>query len=163
MSKSEEEIKNELMQMDENIVRAMGYLRNYEKDILNYIAEVVSSVCNVDKERMMSDDRTLPVTQSRWLFWYAYRYMTSYTYERISEETSRECTKQYTAVGVSVGTNKMSVMIEQEPIWKKRWGVVRRIIKLINDDDDTEREAHTITIQVPRELKGQITIKIQEV
>lgn len=162
MSKSDEEIRKDISKIDKKIADAVECLRNYDMDVFEYIADVVASVCNVDVCRMLSDDRTMQIVQARWLYWFAYRYLTNSTYERISEETSCGASKQYTYAGVGIGINKMSAMIAEDPVWRRRWGVVKRVLKLINEEEEKTFN-HIITIQVPKEIKDKITIKIQEV
>jgi len=163
MSKNDDEIREDLAKIEKKIENAIDSLGEYDNDIVQYIAEIVSSVCNVDIQRMLSNDRMLPVVHARWLYWYAYRSLTKHTYGRISEDTSQRCTKKYTEAGVGIGINKMSAMIDQDPVWRKRWGVVKRVVKLINEEEEGETFNSTITIQVPKELRDKITFKIQEV
>lgn len=162
MSKSDEEIRKDISKIDKKIADAVECLRNYDMDVFEYIADVVASVCNVDVCKMLSNDRSAQNVQARWLYWYTYRYLTGFTYERISEETSNSITKQYTYAGIGIGINKMSVMIAEDPLWKRRWGVVKRVANLINEEEEKTFN-HVLTIQIPKELKDKITIKIQEV
>ena len=56
--------------------------------------------------------------------------------------------------------NKSEENIEQEPIWKKRWMVLKKIIKLRNQD--VNNGDNVIVINIPRELKEYIKIEIKE-
>lgn len=54
----------------------------------------------------------------------------------------------------------MSMMIENESLWKRRWTIIKRIIKLREQEDDYIDK--TIVIQVPKTLKGKINITIKD-
>lgn len=112
---------------------ACAALRGYENDIQNYLAHIVASLCNVDVKDMLTDCNTLGVSQARWLYWYAYRLMTHNTYNKISEQTSKYYGKRFTQAAVANGITKISQIIEKEPIWEKRWMVVKKIIKQQQD------------------------------
>lgn len=161
MNKSDEEIKAEWQSIEERIEYALSCLLGFEKDVQVYLAKCVASLCDVAEEKMLSDCNTVYVAQARWLYWYAYRYMTNETYEKIADNTERMCGKRFTKQGVASSINKMSALIENEPVWKKRWAIIKRIIKLRDVDNDKKAD-NTITINIPKELREQITIKIQE-
>ena len=144
---TEEEIKNELADNERIAMKCVcDTLLNYEGRVRNYLADFVASLCNVEKEKMFSENNSLDVAQARWLFWYAYRYMTGETYEKI---------ETFTKVGVASSVNKMSVMIEQQPIWKKRWTIVKRIIRITNSliDENTEEP---IKIIIPKNANVEL-------
>jgi hypothetical protein len=104
---------------------------------------------------MFSNDSHLDVAQARCLFWYAYRYMTNETYEKIGKLSSELYGKAFTKVAVAESVNKMNIMIEQQPIWKKRWAIVRRIIKTQNEI--VFEPQIPVTIAVPKNVV--LTIK----
>ena len=130
-------------------------LANYERCIRVYLAEFVASMCNVETERMFSNDSHLDVAQARWLFWYAYRYMTNETYEKIGKLSSELYGKTFAKVSVAESVNKMYNLIEQQPIWRKRWTIIKRIIKLQNEM--VFEPQVPITITVPKNV--EVTIK----
>ena len=51
-------------------------------------------------------------------------------------------------------------MIENESLWKRRWTIIKRIIKLREQEDDYIDK--TIVIQVPKTLKGKVNISIKD-
>ena len=153
---TEEEIKQELANNEQRMIECVcNALSNYELDMRTYLARFVSSLCDVEIERMLSDDNHLDVAQARWLFWYAYRYMTGETYEKIGKLSERIYGKSFTKVGVASSVNKMYTMIEQQPIWRKRWTIVKRIIKLQNEI--VFEPQIPITITIPKNV--ELTIK----
>lgn len=129
-------------------------VRDYEGNYVVFLAEFVASLCDVEKEKMFSSCNRLDVAQARWLYWYAYRYLTKETYEKIGIITERIHGKKFTKAGVASSVNKMSCMIDSEPIWRKRWAIVKRILK---GHDDMMQEPHVpITITVPRNVVANI-------
>ena len=153
---TEEEIKQELKENERVVMQCVcDTLLNYEGKIRTYLADFVASLCNVDRDRMFSESNSLDVAQARWLFWYAYRYMTNETYEKIGKLSGELYGKTFTKVGVAASVNKMYTLIEQQPIWRKRWTIIKRIIKLQNEMVFEPQVPVTITI--PKNV--ELTIK----
>lgn len=153
---TEEEIKTELENNERTTMTCVcDMLRGYESNIRIRLAEFVASVCDVEKEKMFSEDNHLDVAQARWLFWYAYRYMTNETYEKIGRLSKDVYGKAFTKMGVASSVNKMYTLIEQQPIWRKRWTIVKRIIKMQNEL--ICEPPVPITITVPKNV--ELTIK----
>ena len=146
-----------------NLEKALHFLRHCEMDVQEFLADSVAVLCDVDKSLMLSDCNTIHVAQARWLYWYAYRYMTSETYEKIVANTERLCGKRFTKQGVASSVNKMSLLIESQPIWKKRWTISRRIIKLRDGNEEEGEKNSTIVIHVPKGLKDRLNIQIKEI
>jgi hypothetical protein len=113
----------------------------------------VASLCDVDRDKMFTECNNIDVVQARGLYWYARRYMTGDTYEKIGKTPTDG--KTFTKVGVATSVNKMAHLIESQPIWKKRWNVIKRIIKLQNEMVFEPQVPMTITI--PKNV--QLTIK----
>lgn len=153
---TEEEIKQELEENERVTMQCVcDTLLNYEGKIRTYLADFVASLCSVDKEKMFSSCNDLDVAQARWLFFYAYRYMTNDTYEKIGRLSGALYGKTFTKVGVAVSVNKMYALIEQQPIWRKRWTIIKRIIKL--QDEMVFEPQVPITITIPKNV--ELTIK----
>lgn len=153
---TEEEIKRSLEDNERiTMMSVCDTLRNYEGRVRLYLASFVASVCNVDDERMFSASSDLDVVQARYLFWYAYRYMSNETYDKIGRVSKELGGKVFTGTGVAAGVSKMYSLIEQQPIWRKRWTIIKRIIK---EDNNTIVEPPTpITITVPKNV--ELTVK----
>ena len=160
MVKSDEAIKSEWQQMD-SVEHILDVIRNHEYDIRRYLADTVAALCDVDVETMLTDCDKIYISQARSLYWYAYRYMTNESYEKIVDATARIYGKRFTIGGIANAVTKMSSLIESEPLWKKRWTIIKRIIKL-RDTNTEEREDNTIVIQVPRDIKDKIQILIKD-
>lgn len=151
---TEEEIKQNLEENERITMKCVcDTLSAYGGRIRLYLADFIASLCNVEKERMFSSCNDLDVAQARWLFWYAYRYMTGETYEKIGKLSKPIYGKAFTKVGVAASVNKMYTLIEQQPIWRKRWTIVKRIIKLQNEMEFEPQVPITITIPKNVELK----------
>lgn len=127
--------------------------------VCEYLADYIASLCGFTRAEMFSRVRNQATTHARWLFWYAYRFMTKDTYSEIAYRT--ESWHFYTSKSVQVATQKMSSMIDSEPMWNRRWRVVKQFIKLREGYDD-EKLDNTIIVQVPRHIKDKIQIVIKE-
>ena len=77
------------------------------------------------------------------------------TYEKIGKLSGELYGKTFTKVGVAASVNKMYTLIEQQPIWRKRWTIIKRIIKLQNEMVFEPQVPVTITI--PKNV--ELTIK----
>lgn len=162
MQRSDEEIKRDWSELDHSdIDMVCDILRGHEAKIQEYLAEIVSSLCEENANEMMTDSTKVKTIHARWLFWYAYRYMTNETYNAISEITLRRWGKKYTEPGISHSVNQMGGMIDSNSIWTKRWNILKRIIKL-RDTDVKEKNVGRVIIQTPLELKDFIKIEIKK-
>jgi chromosomal replication initiation ATPase DnaA len=157
---SENSISDKMAALNNNNVDAIcELLRQQEMPIIEYLADFVAALCDVNKEDMLGNTDRVNVTQARWLFWYAYRFMTNEPYEKIAQRTAINGYK-FSQQGITNGANKMSMMIEQEPIWRKRWTIVKRIIKAYdNDIMGEDHKTPRIIIKAPKELVGRISIE----
>ena len=159
MIKSDEQIKSDWEHLEnDNIEKACEYLRRYECDIEDYVAEIVASLCNVDVGKMLSDTSVAYLAQARWLYWYALRYMTNETYDKIAERTMRKTPYRFTPNGIGQSINKMSAMIVNEAIWTKRWIILKRIIKLRDTVVKEKSEMETVTMKIiaPKGVKLEL-------
>ena len=159
MNKSEENIEQEVIDIEQGINDAISLLAKYNVDVKDYLLNIVATLCNVSKEGMFANSDIACCVHARWLYWYAYRYMTNESFAKIASESS-SYGHPFVLRTVQSGTSKMSMMIEQEPVWKKRWIVLKKIIKLRNQD--VNNGDNVIVINIPRELKEHIKIEIKE-
>lgn len=160
--KSDNEIKQELNDIDHQTVKIVcDLLRQYSIKTNEYLADMVAAICNVDVNEMLVDTKHLQNSHARWLYWFAYRYMTKENYDSIAQKTGTK--RKFTIGSVGYCITKMSMMIESEPIWIKRWNVIKRVIKAIldvgNDNDTTNKSQETLTLKV-QPPKG-IDVKLQ--
>ena len=160
MNVSDEKIKQDWASVDsENLEQALLYLKKCEIAVNEYLAEAVASLCGVSAKEMMSNTNATYLTRPRWLFWYAYRYMTGDSYRKMSNAL-KVGSKEFSEKGIQGGIEKMSAMINEDSVWNRRWAVVKRIIKL--REQEGESVDNTIVIQVPKTLKGKVNIQIKD-
>lgn len=133
-------------------------LRLHEHRIQDYLVDCVAATCGVDKNDMMTNVSDINTIHSRWLFWYAYRYMTKESFVRISKITQRYGRK-FTEQSISNSVNKMGNMIANETIWTKRWVIIRRIIKL---RDETAKNDLQDVVKVVVHHPKNVEIKLKE-
>ena len=127
---TEGEIKQNLEENERITMQCVcDTIRAYGSRTRIYLADFVASLCDVEKERMFSACNDLDVAQARWLYFYAYRYMTGETYEKIGKLSKEIYGKTFTKVGVAASVNKMYELIANQPIWRKRWTIIKRVIK----------------------------------
>lgn len=145
-----------------HIQEAIKHLKLHEQDLQDYLAELITSLCDVTVEEAFESTDVIYLAHARWLYWYAYRYMTNESYEKIAKRSSR-FGHTFHLRSIQSGVNKMAVMIERETLWRQRWSVVKQIIRELQEtDDEGKKMDNTIIIQVPRGLKDKIQIKIKE-
>lgn len=160
METSDESIKKGWADVEhKHIEKALEHLRQHEADIRTYLADCVAAVCGVDGKYMFSESDIACYAHARYLYWYAYRYMTGEAYEKMARQVPNGG-HHFVLRSIQNGVSRMSQMIEEEPLWKKRWTIIRRIIKLREQGD--ECIDNTIVVQVPKELKGKVNISIKE-
>lgn len=141
---------------DRNITKACEYLRGYEQEIGNHLAQFVASLCNIDVDEMFSNMKNNYYSQARWLYWYALRYMTDETYEQIAARTTCNGHK-FTLRAVAKGIDKMGKMVYENGIWRKRWVILKRVIKMYNGDSD--QSVIKVVITKPANTKVEVEFK----
>lgn len=155
--KTETETTNDWKCLEnDNLQMAFKYLQKYDGDIKDYLAECVASMCNISVEEMFKDTSVAYIAQPRWLYWYAIRYMMNETYEKIALQTHKKCGHYFTPNGIGQSINKMNNLINQEPMWKKRWTIIKRIIKLRDTANEMTQETITMRVIVPKGIKVEL-------
>lgn len=157
--KTDERIKNDWQRLEtENIEKACDLLRQHESRIEDYMADIVASLCNVDCAAMLTNSSVAYLAQARWLYWYAIRYMTNETYDKIAMRTTAKSGCKFTPNGIGQSINKMALLVAQEPIWVKRWTIIKHIIKLRDSSKQAYLPQETVTIYVtpPKGVKVEI-------
>ena len=150
-----EQLKSRLEENEKDAILGIcKILANYEGNIYDHIADFVSSLCCITKERMFSDSKSIDVAQARGLFFYAYRYMTANTYDKIGRITGETYGRRFTPEGVKSSIVKMSELIESNPIWSKRWSILKIIIK--SQKVGIDESCVPITIKVPKNVTATI-------
>jgi hypothetical protein len=158
--KSDNDIAQDLKDIDQQTVDVVcDLLRQYSTKTSMYLANMVASVCDVDVDEMLTDTKHLQNSHARWFFWFAYRYMTNENYDSIARKTGTK--RKFTVGSIGYCISKMSMMVESEPIWVKRWTIIKRVIKAILDNggDNIGARQETLTFKV-QPPKG-IDVKLQ--
>lgn len=154
---NEDKVREDWKRLDEDgIAEVLRLLKGHEESIQEYLADYVAALCSVDKRAMMTDTSRIDIIHARWLFWYAYRYMSGETFPKIGEISERYG-RTFPDTTVSGGVNKMGGLINCITIWSKRWNILKRIIKLRgkSEDPDTVKVVVTTPKNVEVELKRQ--------
>ena len=81
--------------------------------------------------------------------------MTNETYEKSGKLSGELYGKTFTKVGVAASVNKMYELIENGGIWRKRWLIVKRIIKISNTLIE-EQENQPIKIIIPKDANVEL-------
>lgn len=157
--KNDEQIKNDWQRLEtENIEKACDLLRQHESRIEDFMADIVASLCNVDCDAMLTNSSVAYLAQARWLYWYAIRYMTNETYDKIAMRTTAKSGCKFTPNGIGQSINKMALLVAQEPIWVKRWTIIKHIIKLRDTVVKEKSEMETVTMKIiaPKGVKVEL-------
>lgn len=153
---SEEKIKQDWATLENNCIEQVcELLRCHEIRIQDYLADCVAAICGIDKSDMMTNVSKMSVVHSRWLFWYAYRYMSNEPFIRIAEITHRYG-RRFTEQSISCSVNKMGNMIANETIWTKRWVIIRRIIKIREEIPSNGQETIMVTVHHPKNVEVKL-------
>ena len=135
---------------------------NFVKEQAKMLAEKTCELCNVTIEEMFTDTSHSKEysAHARWLFWYAYRYITGESCKKIAQSTFFG-TRKYSASTVIAALNTIGIKMATEPIWHKRWKLLKQEIKE-NITDVEIVEDNTIVISVPKGMRSQFNIVVQE-
>lgn len=141
------------------IDKACELIREYNDLSDDLFANVIASICDVSVEDLMTDSGHLRNSHARWFYWFAYRYMTNESYGSIAEKTRKRRLFTESCVGICVA--KMSMMIEQEPMWGKRWVIAKRIIKSIQSCECSIGDETPTTITLKVTYPKGVIVKVQ--
>lgn len=156
-----DEAKDFFENKDKEIVEQICYiLRGYENVILHHVSDFVASICGVDRTQMLSNCDKIPLAQARWLYWYAIRYMTNDTYDKIADRTALQG-HHFASSSIGLCINKMARLIESEPIWKKRWYIVKPILRMWMEKHagTSHNEETKVVISCPKDCNIKFDIK----
>lgn len=144
-------------------------LGRYNFDEQDMIASFVASLCDVEVSDMLSVTNNTQIAQARWLYWFALRYYTHDTYQTISERTKLDG-HAFAAAGIGMCITKMSNLIEQDDVWKRRWVVTRRMMRLLGDPHDYQlsdfaynSQKYKLLLQVPKGEGNRVEVNVEEV
>lgn len=171
--KNDDTIRVELSEIhDETIGRACELLRSYAYEIQEYLASFVASICELTVKEMFEEcskyNKSNYRSQARWLFWYAYRYMTNESYDRIALMTKQHYRHSITPSGIGMSINKMARLVEMDATWMKRWIVVRRVIKIYQETNipfnsrKNEPQKVKVLIVHPKSVDMKVEFKCEQ-
>lgn len=168
--KNDNEIRNEWKDLQKKSFKEIeAVLRKYDYNTQTMLAAFCANICDVDVADMLSPTDNMYITQSRWLYMYALRYMTHDTYDKIASRLALDGCK-FTKDGVRKGIEKMAGLIESDDMWLGRWIVIKRMIKLkqnphdypLSDNMNPMPEKYKLVLHVPKGMGENIDIDIKE-
>lgn len=151
---NEKELVSVLKENDRNTIeRVCAILNEHKITIRDNLADFVAALCDVDKDKMMniSGRGDAHLSYARWFYWYTSRMLLGSTYKEMSENHAR-IGARVTQHGIMQGVARMATMTEEEPIWRKRWIIMKRII-------EESKKNPPIKIVVPKEVEIEIEKK----
>lgn len=162
--RAESEALQELSRMEsENTEKICELVRESELNVQDHLMKIVAKLCGISTDDLMNKTYDITCSHARWLFWYAHRYMTGDTYERISRITELHG-RMYGASGIIKSVNKMSMLIDTGTIWTNRWYLLKQIINARKasfefDFGQQQIPSDKIFISIPKEFKNKVEIK----
>lgn len=161
--KTEEEMRADFEALEhEKIDKVCELLKGHEGSIKSYLADFVANLCDVSLERMLSETSIAYLSQARAFFWYSLRYMHNETYTELSIHTQEISGVFFTPNGIGQSVNKIASLIDKEPVWQKRWTVIRRLIKLYHESTGASRgsgESIKLVVRKPHDVNVNIELK----
>jgi hypothetical protein len=149
---NEQEIVENIRNAEEKAIEdACKALRGYESQVVENLAKIVASLCGITVYEVLEDTTRVFSKHARWFYWFAYKYMTNESCEAISKRDDKY--KHFHHNSISSGISNMSMMISEQPIWAKRWSIVKRIILQINN---VEKQDIKVKIQHPKGVNIEI-------
>lgn len=144
----------------DKVERICAILREHKITIQDALIDFVAALCDVDKDKMMNasgmGDSSL--AYARWFYWYANKVLTGDTYKKMSEDSGKQG-KKVTLMCVMKGALKMSAMIENIPIWRKRWIIMKRVIRESEYNGVGKADNSPIKIVAPKNIEIEIQKK----
>ena len=127
---NEESVKREVQSIkDRTLNEAIKLLSSYEGDLREYLADIIAALCGVSAETVRNGtSKDVYNAQVRWLYWYAYRYMTNESFFAIAEKEDH----RFGVSTIMQGVWKIGGLIDAKTIWTRRWTEVKKIIQVIN-------------------------------
>lgn len=156
--KSEQQILEDINVIEENTLLTAGaLLRKYNHNMRDYLAAFVADICDVNVCDMLQASSPSSIVFARWLYWYAYRYMTNESYDTIAVKLGKP--RMFTPTNISLSVTKMSMMINNEPIWGKRWSITKKVVKAILRTSDSEMNGAPIKVKITHPKGVSVELK----
>lgn len=137
---------------------------NANELLLKHIGVLSANQCNIEFDEILETTRMEHIVKCRWLWWFAYRYLTNSSYRKIASDFHKSGIK-FTPAAIAIGTYKMTRLISDEPIWGKRWKNLKCLVKQYNKDEDYVDETlakKTINIVITKPKNIDINIEYKE-
>lgn len=145
----EEEAKRKNAEAEvEAICAASNALMMYTKAIKGNLAKLIASLCNEDVDEMLNAPKNIKLVQSRWLYWYSLKHLYGETGESISRGIHDHY--QYKTSSIIQGISKMSMLIQKNTIWTKRWYIVKRVMDATTKIEQTDMFEPIVKVKITR-------------
>lgn len=168
--KTDNEIKNEWLKLERKSFKEIEQiLQNFTFNEQVMVGSFVATLCGVDYSDLFVENKRQQNTHARWLYWYAIRYMTGETYERISVRTYFDGCR-FSGQNIGIGISKMNKMIGTEYEWKRRWKIIKHFIDLKEDPESYHENdfsnpmsmKYKLSLNVPKGMKKNIEVEVKE-
>lgn len=161
MSNGQHDMKKHLHEFDNDLMEVCEQLHKGGTIAVEYLVNCVASVCGVEPKEMMTTRYKASCCHARWLFYYAYRFMTNESYSQINRLVREKYNTTYIDQTVAQSVYQFGMLMADDDTWKRRWLYIKAIIKghEIEQPKTSERK---LTITIPKELKGKVDIKYSE-
>ena len=154
----EKDAKNCIQSVEQDALNAAKMaLSGYTGNVKDIVATLVSSLCDVDKQEMLNEPRVATLVYARWFYWYVIKQLYGMTNESISKQSFSN--RRFNISCVTQGILKMSMLIQSNTIWTKRWSIMKRVIMDANKVEQPELFAQNITVKITHPKGVNIEIK----
>lgn len=131
-------------------------IRKYNELSAKHLAQITADLCGVDCEDLLHDTSHRTNSEARYLYWFAYRYLTEESYSSIAKKPWQ---RRFTEQCVGAAILRMANMISANTIWTKRWVILKHVIKGILEHKPKQSELFddevTIRIISPKNVHIQ--------
>ena len=107
--------------------QALDLLRKNGCDLERRMADFAAALCDVDATEMFKATDVVYLAHARWFYWFAYRYMTGESYDKMARQQFGS--HAFSALTIKKGESLMAMMIDNDVRGKKRWNIMRAVIK----------------------------------
>lgn len=157
MTTNDDIIKGDMTKIERSTIdAACGLLRQYNIELRRYLVVLVAGLCDVSADDMMTNTKNITIVQARWLYWYAYRYMTNESYDSIARRNSW---RRFAPSCIAAACSKMAMMISNGTIWTKRWAYLKKIIRIMTDAEkqgELFKDSVMVKVIAPKGIQVEI-------
>lgn len=156
MVSENDEIKKANELEDQMLGTICETIRKYNVLSAKHLASITAELCGVDVEEMLHDTSHRMNSEARYLYWFAYRYLTEESYSSIAKKPWQ---RRFTEQCVGAAILRMGNLIGANTIWTKRWVILKHVIKGILEHKPKQSELFddevTIRIISPKNVHIQ--------